>query len=125
MVGREELSFLFLLQVQAMVQAAQEVLLRILLQRQHHNPQHLREDFLFLFPVAVHDGAVSLLPPLFFRPWYHVCQGQCRQAQEIVPYLPSGVPEREPVHQGTELLFVILFLHAAASYPASRLTRTS
>ena len=76
MVGREELPLLLLLQIQVMVQAAQEILLRVLLQRQHHKPQHLRECLLVLLLIAVHDGEVLLLPFPIFRSGHHICQGQ-------------------------------------------------
>ena len=118
MVGRKELPFLFLLQVHVMVQAAQKILFRVLLQRQHHKPQHLRESFLLLFPVAIHDGEVCLLPLIFLRPRHHIRKGYGGQDKEIRPDLPSGVPESKFIHQGAEFLSVIPFLtfsHTAAS----------
>ena len=68
----------------------------------------------------VFDSTIAIL-----RGYGHAAVSYTHLAQEIIPYLPSGVAESKLIHQGTELLFIVSFIHTAAPYPASWLTRIS
>ena len=110
-IGGKKLPLLFLLKVQGMVEAPQKILLRIFIQRQRNERHHLRKNLLFLRCISANDRKVLFFPFFPLRHRKHVCQGRRSQIQEIIPYLPSGIPAGMPVDETAELLLIISFFH--------------